>query len=242
MKKSYNISDGIMTVDKDVLDSMEYNGTYLPNVEHVTFNLRTEEKVAVKDENGEPKRIPAKNRDGSEIKGKKGNVVTKVQYETRKLDNPVLVTRVTFEGGTSVTVRNSEHDPVETEQVEVEKGSGVKATVASRCSKERGIAYAILKRACGIVGDKGEVGGNGLGRILNEIVDEGYDQQFEEAKSRLLRSKKKAAFEELKKQPKKAKQKRYSYNELVQLAGPILESLAKKAQTDPGFVQKLLGA
>ena len=242
MKKSYRISDGITAADKDVLDSMEYNGTYLPNVERVIFNLKTEEKVAVKDENGEPKRIPAKNRDGSEIKDKKGNVVTNVQYETRKLDNPVLLTRVMFDDGTFVTVRNSEHDPVETEQVEVEKGSGVKVTVASRCSKERGIAYAILKRACGIVGDKGEVGGNGLGRILSEIVDEGYDQQLEDAKSRLRRSKKKAAFEELKKQPKKAKQKRYSYNELAQLAGPILESLAQKVQKDPGFIQKLLGA
>lgn len=226
MKKNvvtYDGLTGLPMVSKDVVDSLETNGTYLPDVENVVYNLQTE------------KRIPKIGEDGKRIKGADGRDV----FETVKLDNPVLVTRVWWADGTSTTVRNSAHDRIETETVDI---GGRKVVKASDCSKEFGLMAAVVKRTCGVPDDKGEMTDTNMGKIIADIVRHAFDQNVENAKSAEAKARRKAELEAKKAEPKKAKPRKYSQRDLVQMAGPILEKLAAKAAEDPDFVQKLLGA
>lgn len=243
MKKNVVTTDyitGAKLVSQDVIDALETNGTYLPDVERVVFSLKTTEKVPVLNEDGSEKQVQAKNKDGSLLKTKDGKPVMKTVYETKKLENPVLVTRVWWADSTTTTVRNSEHDKVETEEVELENGT--KVTVASECSKTFGIMAAVTKRTCGIPDEKGEMVETNVGKILSEIVESGYDQQLEDAKAKIAKAKARKNAEEQKAKAKEPKPKKYSGKELLQLAGPILEALAAKVAENPEIIADLLKA
>lgn len=218
---------GVVTISDDVVRSLEKNGTYLPDVERVSFKLVTED------------RIPKTDKDGKPVLGEDG----KPAYDVRPLGRTALRTKVWWADGTTTTVRSSKHDLVETEEVEMEDGS--KVTVATECSKTFGVMAAVVKRTCGVPGEDGEMVDTGVGRILTEIVEDGYDKAVEDAKARIRKAKsaeakKKAA--EAKAQPKKPRAKRWSANELLQLAGPILEALAKRVAENPSIVESILGA
>lgn len=241
MKKNVVTTDpitGLKLVSQDVIDALETNGTYLPDVKRVVFSLKTTEKVAVKNADGSEKKVPAVNKDGSEIKTKDGKTVMKTVFETKKLDNPVLVTKVWWADNTTTTVKNSEHDRIETEEIELEDGK--KVTVASECSKTFGIMAAVTKRTCGIPGDDGEMIETNVGKILTDIVGSAYDQQVEEAKAKIQKAKAKEKAEAQKAKAKQPKPKKYSGKELLQLAGPILEAIAAKVAENPELLADIL--
>ncbi len=228
---------GEKTVSSDAIDSLEANGTYLPDVKRVVYSLKTTEKVKALNDDGSEKKVPATNRDGSELKTRGGETVMKNVWTTAKLDRPVLVTKVWWADGTSTTVRNSWADRVETEEVELDDGT--KMEVATETSKTYGLMAAVVKRTCGVPGENGEMVDTNLGKVVAEIIKASRDQQLDDAKAKIARAKaKKAAQEKAAAKAKKAKAKKYSGEELAQLAGPILEALAKKVAEDPGSLLK----
>ena len=219
MKKNVITRDylGNISISKDVISSLETNGTYLPDVSRVVFNLKTEKRIRVKDETtGEEK------------------------TETVKLDNPILVTKIWSADGTSTTVKNSEHDKVETEEVELEDGR--KVTVATECSKTFGIMAAVTKRTCGVPDKNGEMINTNLGKILSDIVKSAYDQNVETEKTRIKNAKRKAAAEVRAQKAKEPKAKRYSIAEILNLIGPILENAAKNPDALKNALNALKGA
>lgn len=219
MKKNVITRDclGNISISRDVISSLETNGTYLPDVTRVVFNLKTEKRIRVKDETtGEEK------------------------TETVKLDNPILVTKIWWADGTSTTVKNSEHDKVETEEVELEDGR--KVTVATECSKTFGIMAAVTKRTCGIPDKNGEMINTNLGKILSDIVKSAYDQNIETEKTRIKNAKRKAAAEVRAQKAKEPKAKKYSIAEILNLIGPILENAAKNPDAIKNAVEALKGA
>lgn len=122
---------------------------YLPKVQRLIFNLKTEEKV--------------KNEDGTK--------------SMRPLEHPILVTVLYFDDGTKVVVKNSLHDKIDLETKKLPNGKEV--TVASEASKESGLVYAIAKRIFGIPDATGNIKGEGFGNILKRAVDKGIDQPYE---------------------------------------------------------------
>ena len=219
MKKNVITRDylGNISISKDVISSLETNGTYLPDVTRVVFNLKTDKRIRVKDDTtGEEK------------------------TETVKLDNPVLVTKVWWADGTSTTVKNSEHDRVETEEVELEDGR--KVTVATECSKTFGIMAAVTKRTCGVPDKNGEMVKTNLGKILSDIVNSAYDQNLETEKTKIKNAKRKEAAAKRAEKAKAPKAKKYSINEILNLIGPILEKAAKNPDVIKNAVEALKGA
>lgn len=219
MKKNVITRDylGNISISKDVISSLETNGTYLPDVIRVVFNLKTDKRIRVKDDTtGEEK------------------------TETVKLDNPILVTKVWWADGTSTTVKNSEHDRIETEEVDLEDGR--KVTVATECSKTFGIMAAVTKRTCGVPDEKGEMVKTNLGKILSDIVNSAYDQNIETEKTKIKNAKRKEAAAKRAEKVKAPKAKRYSINEILNLIGPILEKAAKNPDAIKNAVEALKGA
>lgn len=218
MKKNVITRDcfGTISISKDVIKSLETNGTYLPDVVRVVFNLKTEKRIRTKDEaTGETK------------------------TETVKLDNPILVTKVWWADGTSTTVKNSEHDKVETEEVKLEDGRTV--TVATECSKTFGIMAAVTKRTCGVPDEKGEMVNTNLGKILSDIVSTAYDQNLEAEKTKIKNAKRKEAAEKAKAEAK-PKAKKYTVKEILNLVGPILENAVKNPDVLKNALEALKGA
>jgi len=170
MRKEVIMKDslGNVVIDAAAVESLKSNGTYLPDVDKVLFNLKTEGRRRVEAE-----------ADGE-----------KPKYETYNLKNPVLTTKVWWADGTTTTVQNSEHDPVQVEEVDV---GGQKVKVATACSKEIGVAMAAVKRTCGRPDGKGELTDTGFGRILRQIVESAYDQPLEAAKAAKAKADAKAA-------------------------------------------------
>lgn len=164
-----------------------------PGVKGTVFRLKTEEDVPVV-KNGKPVEVQATDPKGNKMFTKKGVPIMKALTEKKRLANPILATTVYFDDGTSSTVKNTEHDGVKTEKVRL--GDGTETEVASNCSKEAGVVYALVKRAFGPVDEKGKARGGGFGKILSGIVAAGRDQNLDEAKlaakKRLAKAKAKA--------------------------------------------------
>ena len=142
-----------------------------------------------------------------------------IKTETRK----VLTTVIFFMDGTKCTVTNSEHDGVQFEK----NKDGIE--VASRCSKECGVVYCILKRCLADIDDNGNVLGNGFGRKLNDIVDAAYDSQVENAKRKAAKAAAKAKYEATK-GTAKPKRQRESLAKTIDRLTDILGSLQDKIQ------------
>jgi hypothetical protein len=218
---------------KQVADSLNYNGTYAPDVDRVIFSLKTEETRRALDADGKP---AFKTDD-------KGETVP--AYETVPTPYPVLATTVFFADGTSVTVKNSEHDPV---QVVEEEIGGRKVKTAARVSKEAAVAHAIVKRLCGLPDSKGKVSGAAYGKVLDQIVTEARDQNVAEAKADLEAKERKeraAKAEEEKakaaeaKAAAKAKEKAAALAEQLQAIAPLAKVLAKAFGFDGDVEAKL---
>ena len=183
-----------------MVKSIEKNGTFVPGIKRVLFNIGNK-KYIVRDA------------DGKTVKDESG----KVKTETRK----VLTTVIFFDDGTKCTVTNSEHDGVQFEK----NKDGIE--VASRCSKECGVVYCILKRCCADIDANGNALGNGFGRKLNDIVDAAYDSQVENAKRKAAKAEAKAKYEATK-GTAKPKRQRESLAKTIDRLTDILEALEAK--------------
>ena len=183
-----------------MVKSIEKNGTFVPGIKRVLFNTGN-------------KKYMVRDADGKTVKDENG----KVKTETRK----VLTTVIFFDDGTKCTVTNSEHDGVQFEK----NKDGIE--VASRCSKECGVVYCILKRYCADIDANGNVLGNGFGRKLNDIVDAAYDSQVENAKRKAAKAEAKAKYEATK-GTAKPKRQRESLAKTIDRLTDILEALEAK--------------
>ena len=183
-----------------MVKSIEKNGTFVPGIKRVLFNIGNK-KYIVRDA------------DGKTVKDENG----KVKTETRK----VLTTVIFFDDGTKCTVTNSEHDGVQFEK----NKDGI--DVASRCSKECGVVYCILKRCLADIDANGNALGNGFGRKLNDIVDAAYDSQVENAKRKAAKAEAKAKYEATK-GTAKPKRQRESLAKTIDRLTDILEALEAK--------------
>ena len=182
--------------------SIEKNGTFVPGIKRVLFNIGN-------------KKYMVRDADGKTVKDENG----KVKTETRK----VLTTVIFFKDGTKCTVTNSEHDGVQFEK----NKDGIE--VASRCSKECGVVYCILKRCLADIDANGNALGNGFGRKLNDIVDAAYDSQVENAKRKAAKAEAKAKYEATK-GTAKPKRQRESLAKTIDRLTDILDSLQDKIQ------------
>jgi len=175
-------------------NSLEANGTYMPNVARVIFSLKTTDRVPVKDKQGEVKFQQAVNSDGTKLFRKDGKTPI-MQPVTQTVDiEPILTTTVYFADGTRVTVKNSKHDKIRLTTRKLADGTETK--VADACSLESGIVYAIVKRVMGrLTADKNgnPVGGEGFSSALTKLVEEGQDQTFDAANAKAIKRMKKAA-------------------------------------------------
>ena len=185
-----------------MVKSIEKNGTFVPGIKRVLFNTGN-------------KKYMVRDADGKTVKDENG----KVKTEIRK----VLTTVIFFDDGTKCTVTNSEHDGVQFEKNE----DGIE--VASRCSKECGIVYCILKRCCADIDATGTALGTGFGRRLNDIVDAAYDSKVEEAKRKAAKAAAKAKYEAIK-GTAKPKRQRESLAKTIDRLTDILEALQDKIQ------------
>ena len=192
---------GNTVIDRNAVDMLKTNGTYLPDVERVVFNLKTEDRRLAESAPGE-----------------------KPTYETYELENPILTTKIWWADGTTTTVKNSLHDKVEVKEVDV---GGRKVKVATDCSKEAGVAMATVKRTCGVPDDKGEIVGTGMGKILREIVGNARDLVLEDAKAKAAKAKKKEDAARRMAAPKKPKEKTYTQKDVIQMLGRLLDRMSQ---------------
>lgn len=210
---SYNIIDNI----KDyVVKALKENNCYMPAVSRVIYNIGK-------------KAYPKLDENGKRIKDAHGKII---------MDKPidVLATIVFFDDNTKISVVNSAHDGVKFEDHVLSNGNTVK--VASDCSKEIGLVYAIIKRMIALPdkNDPDKMKAEGLGRILRTAIkDLSYDSVIEKAELKIARAKSKAEHE-AKLNTAKPKKKRYSIaetltrvNEMLDKAdGPKAEGLLNK--------------
>lgn len=155
------------------------------------FNLKTEEMVPVLDENNNP--VYAEGAPGE-------NSPKKLARRAVPLDKPVLASRVFFDDGTWTVVKNSSEDAVEVEEKTLSDGRTVK--VATNASKERAIAYAIVKRMFGRVDPfTGEVRGANLGRRFDKIIAASTDQNVKCAEDKAKKAEAKPAQQAKPKKP-----------------------------------------
>ena len=186
-------------MNPSALDELVRNNCCAPDVERVIFNLSKADvmKTVESEENG--KKVKKQEKTGEQ------------RY--------VLATVVTFIDGTKVTVKNSLTDAVDV----VEKSVGdTKVTVASDAAKERGLVFAIFKRLRSVPDKNGLCVDGGVGRILREMVDSAYDQQFEVVKNKVAKAAAKLEYER-KLGTSKPKAPRYSLNDTLARINVLLD-------------------
>lgn len=244
--KSINGQD---VISQDVIKNLEFNNTYCPDVDRVIFLLTTNEKNPALDDQGNPvKETVLDKTTGKPALDKFGNPILRNKIEVKHLTEPKLATTVYFTDGTKVTVQNTEHDKVIVKDVYLDKDgkqtskeNAVKTIqVADDCSKEVGLCYAILQRMCTPPNpeENYEITGNGLAKLMSSLLKSSADQNIISASVKIQKAASKARAEEAKKQPKKDKPKHYSYNDVAQLLGTVLERLATKLDLDPDELAK----
>lgn len=191
------------------------NNCYMPAVSRVIYNIGK-------------KAYPKLDENGKRVKDENGKIIMGEPVD-------VLATIVFFDDNTKISVVNSAHDGVKFENHVLSNGNTVK--VASDCSKEIGLVYAIIKRMFALPdkNDPDKMKAEGLGRLLRTAVNDSYDSVIEKAELKIARAKSKAEHE-AKLNTAKPKKKRYSIaetltrvNEMLDKAdGPKAEGLLNK--------------
>lgn len=155
------------------------------------FNLKTEDMVAVLDEDGNPVYEPGENKTKRLVK------------RAKTLEKPILASKVFFDDGSWTVVKNSGEDTVDVEEKKLPNGKTVKA--ATDASKERAIAYAVVKRVFGRVDPvTGEVKGANLGRRFEKVIAASVDQNVGNAEEKARKTVQKPAQKPVQKEkPKK---------------------------------------
>jgi len=198
----YEMDEGVLG---DVVEGLKYNNAYLPPIDHVVFNTKTEDWVTVPGKEGDK---PAKG---------------KVQ-----LENPVLATIVYFADGTKVTVKNCAKDKITLVDEVVKLPDGTETTVrtASHESKEAGLQAAIVKRLYCWYDENGNVNGGSYSKFLHEVISEARCQDVEEAKAAAQRKISREKAKEKAAEPKKEK-KRSAFQSMTDKLVEVTQGLAK---------------
>lgn len=199
LERTYGQTFGCNNIDiidpcswNKLVDAIEKRNAFIPDISRTLFNIGTK-KYNVRDENGKT------------VKDENG----KPKTEVRK----VLTTVIFFADGTKCTVTNSEHDGVKFEK----NDDGIE--VASACSKEVGVVYALVKKLTGCPDENGNILGDGFGRKLHDIVDTAYDINVEEAKRKAAKTAAKAKYEATKNTGKPKRQRESLAKSVDRLAG-----------------------
>ena len=159
------------------------------------FNLKTEDMVAVLDDDGNPVYELGENKTKRLVK------------RAKTLEKPILASKVFFDDGSWTVVKNSGEDTVDVEEKKLSDGKTVK--VATDASKERAIAYAVVKRVFGRVDPvTREVKGANLGRRFEKVIAASIDQNVVNTKEKIRKADKNADKNVDKKPIQKAKPKK----------------------------------
>lgn len=146
------------------------------------FNLKTEDMVAVLDDDGNP--VYEKSPDE--------NTRKRLVKRAKTLEKPILASKVFFDDGSWTVVKNSGEDTVDVEEKKLSNGKTVK--VATDASKERAIAYAVVKRVFGRVDPvTKEVRGANLGRRFEKVIAASVDQNVGNAEDKIKKAEAKPA-------------------------------------------------
>lgn len=146
------------------------------------FNLKTEDMVPVLDDDGNPvyEQAPGENSPKRVVK------------QAKTLEKPILASKVFFDDGSWTVVKNSGEDTVDVEEKKLPNGNVVK--VATDASKERAIAYAVVKRVFGRVDPATkEVKGANLGRRFEKVIKASVDQNVGNAEEKAKKAESKPA-------------------------------------------------
>lgn len=154
------------------------------------FNLKTEDMVTVLDDDGNPVYEQSEGE----------NSPKKVVKQVKTLEKPILASKVFFDDGSWTVVKNSGDDTVDVEEKKLSNGKTVK--VATAASKERGIAYAVVKRVFGRVDPvTKEVKGANLGRRFEKVIAASIDQNVGNAEEKIKKTEAKPAQQAKSKKP-----------------------------------------
>ena len=186
------------------------------------FNLKTEDMVAVLDDDGNP----VYERTSGE------NSPKKVVKRAKTLEKPILASKVFFDDGSWTVVKNSGEDTVDVEEKKLSNGKTVK--VATDASKERAIAYAVVKRVFGRVDPvTKEVRGANLGRRFEKVIAASVDQNVGNAEDKIKKAEAKPAQQAQQAKPKKSTCRCRQVNEKVlKDTLDLLGEFAKKLNLD----------
>ena len=164
------------------------------------FNLKTEDMVTVLDNDGNPVYEQASSE----------NSPKKVVKQAKTLEKPILASKVFFDDGSWTVVKNSGEDTVDVEEKKLSNGKTVK--VATDASKERAIAYAVVKRVFGCVDPVTmEVKGANLGRRFERVIAASIDQNVVNTKEKIKKADKNVDKKPDEKPVQKAKSKKTAY-------------------------------
>lgn len=154
------------------------------------FNLKTEDMVPVLDDDGNP----------VYEQGAGENAPKKIVKRAKTLEKPILASKVFFDDGSWTVVKNSGDDTIDIEEKKLSNGKTVK--VATDASKERAIAYAVVKRVFGRVDFvTKEVKGANLGRRFEKVIAASIDQNVGNAEDKVKKTEAKPAQQAKPKKP-----------------------------------------
>ena len=180
-KKNYSLADildiALASMAQATGPVIDVESRYVPTESSVPmpvkaiFNLKTEDMVAVLDEDGNPVYELGENKTKRLVK------------RAKTLEKPILASKVFFDDGSWTVVKNSGEDIVYVEEKKLSNGKIVK--VATDASKERAIAYAVVKRVFGRVDlTTGEVKSANLSRRFEKVIAASIDQNVGNAKEK----------------------------------------------------------
>ena len=186
------------------------------------FNLKTEDMVTVLDDAGNPVYEQASGE----------NSPKKVVKQAKTLEKPILASKVFFDDGSWTVVKNSGEDTVDVEEKKLSNGKTVK--VATDASKERAIAYAVVKRVFGHVDPvTKEVKGANLGRRFEKVIEVSVDQNIGNAEDKIKKAEAKSVQQAQQAKPKKSTCKCRQVDEKsLKDTLDLLGELAKKLNLD----------
>ena len=186
------------------------------------FNLKTEDMVAVLDDDGNPVYELGENKTKRLVK------------RAKTLEKPILASKVFFDDGSWTVVKNSGEDTVDVEEKNLPDGKTVK--VATDASKERAIAYAVVKRVFGRVDPvTKEVKGANLGHRFEKVIAASVDQNVGNAEGKVKKTEAKPARQKPKKPTCRCRQvDEKSLKDTLDLLGELAKKLNLDKVVDDG--------
>ena len=184
-KKNYSLADiidiALASMAQATGPVIDVESRYVPTQGSVPmpvkaiFNLKTEDMVAVLDDDGNPVYELGENK------------MKRLVKRAKTLEKPILASKVFFDDGSWTVVKNSGEDTVDVEEKKLSNGKTVK--VATDASKERAIAYAVVKRVFGCVDPVTmEVKGANLGRRFEKVIAASIDQNVVNTKEKIRKA------------------------------------------------------